>query len=249
MDRGIYVAAGGAINALITSDVIANNLAGSNIIGFKKDTPVFSAYQSSGNPNLYKGAGNSPERVFVDTTSGNTRNIYTDFTSGLMTKTGNPLDFAIGGDGFFVVSTPDGERYTKRGDFILDKDGRLKTKDGYDVLGENGVITLTQGNVVAAEDGTLSVNGGIVNKLKILAFTQPEQLQKEGSGLFRSTGRGVNPLLSQNPLVMQGHLELSNVNTIKEMVSMIDAVRAYEAHMKSVRSFDDITDSVIRLTS
>ncbi|MBI5682869.1 MAG: flagellar hook basal-body protein [Deltaproteobacteria bacterium] len=162
MNRGIYVAAVGAINAARSSDVIANNLAGSSVVGFKKDTPIFSIYQADSNPALYRAASMTPERVFVNISSGN---IYTDFEQGLISKTGNPLDFAISGNGFFVIATPDGERYAKRGDFVIDKDGRLKTKDGNNVLGENGVITLTQGGVSVAEDGTISVGGNRIDDI------------------------------------------------------------------------------------
>ncbi|MBI5327345.1 MAG: flagellar basal-body rod protein FlgF [Deltaproteobacteria bacterium] len=244
MDRGIYVAASGAISHSKTLDIISNNLAAGNIIGFKKESPVFNMQEILANHTASAADSKPLERVFV-----NIKGVFEDFSQGILKSTGSPLDAAISGDGFFVVQTPEGERYTRMGSFTMDKDGKLKTKSGFDVEGENGVITLTQGRVSIAQDGSISVDGAPIDKLKVVVFPKPYPLQKVGEGLFKAAGPGMNPKPAEGVSVFQGNLEMSNVNTVQEMVSMLNALRAYESQMKAVKGFDDITDSAIKLAS
>jgi len=242
MDRGIYVTAAGALGQDKGMGIIANNLAGGSVMGFKKDIPVFSIYNIPLTYPLSPISGG--EKVFV-----NISGMVTDFSQGILKATGNPLDVAISGDGFFVVQTPEGRRYTRKGDFIIDNTGLLKTKDGYQVEGEGDVITLTPGEVSIEQDGTISVNGNVVGRLRLVTFPKPYPLEKVGGGLFRVSGGDVAELPAEGASIMQRHLEMSNVNTIQEMVSMINGLREYESQLKVIQGFDDITDKAIRLAN
>ncbi|MBI5598576.1 MAG: flagellar hook basal-body protein [Deltaproteobacteria bacterium] len=247
MDRGVYVAITGGIGQDRLMEAITGNLAGSNVVGFKRDVPVFSVYDAPLAPPV---AGGMTEKVFANATD-----IFTDFSQGMMKSTGNPLDVAISGDGFFVVQTPDNNSmYTRKGDFTLDSEGRLTTKGGYAVEGEGGVIQLTPdeaslSKISIEKDGTLSLNGTIVDKIRVVTFPDPNVLRKAGSGLFAAAGGAAGVPAEGEAAVMQGHLEMANVNAVGEMVSMMTAMRAYESGMKLIQGFDTITDTAIKLAS
>ncbi|MBI5893012.1 MAG: flagellar hook basal-body protein [Deltaproteobacteria bacterium] len=153
MDRGVFVALSGGIAEDRRLTTLTNNLANTNTIGFKKDKPIFKmidpAVASQGIIDYrdISASASLPIKTFVEQQS-----TATDISQGEIKKTGNPLDAAISGDGFFKVSTPNGDRYTRQGSFTLDSEGRLVTKDGYSVMGEGGVITLTPGKIEIASD-------------------------------------------------------------------------------------------------
>lgn len=242
MDRGVYVAAGGAINQVRGLELNTANLSGGNVVGFKKGLPVFSIHPASYQKTFLMNG--LPERAFSYI-----KEAVTDFSEGLLKTTGNALDVAISGEGFFVVETPIGERYTRKGDFIIGSDGKLKTKDGFNVLGENGVITLTGSNVSIASDGSITANGTRIDKLKVVEFANLSQLKREGNGLFAGAYQNIRTINENDVSILQGNLEMSNINAIREMISMINGLRAYESQMKAVKGFDDITDSAIKLAS
>lgn len=239
MDRGVYLALTGGISHDRKTEAIINNLAGSNVSGFKKNIPVFNVYAQAVSPI----ADGLSARVFVDI-----GDMFTDFSQGVVKTTGNPLDVAIFGHGFFVVDTPNGRMFTRKGDFTVAKDGKLVTKDGYAVEGNNGVIILTAGEVAIAQDGNISIDGNIIGKLKIVTFADPHQLQKAGNGLFMALQANVAELPSDASL-MPSSLEMSNVSAVEEMVSMINAIRAYESNMKLIQGFDEIAEKSIRAAS
>ncbi len=244
MDRGVYIAAVGCIGQDRVVDVIANNLAGSDEVGFKKDLPVFKVYSPEVDSSIYTDSSEGNDMVFALT-----KGIVTDISQGEIKETGNPLDLAISGDGFFVVKGKEKTFYTRRGDFVVDKDGRLSTKDGYLVQGEGGVITLTSGEVSVGEDGTVSVDGEEVGRIKLVSFKKPDLLEKAGAGLFRLKDSKAQIERPKNSSILQGHLEMSNVDAVKEMVSMITALRAYESHMRLIKAFDEMTENSIRLAN
>lgn len=237
MDRGIYIAVAGAINQERVVETITNNLAGAGVSGFKRDIAIFSIYT----PKLPVGTFPVKERVFPDRGTS-----VIDLSQGPLERTGNPLDLAISGEGFFVVQTPEGRRYTRMGNFILGRDGTLQTQDGYPVEGEGGVIRLTQGSISVAGDGTVSVDDEEIGRIRVVTFDDPSVLRKVGKGLFAPSRQGINERPAEEATVMEGYLERSNVNPVKEMVSMIAALRAYEAHLKLIQGFSDVTERTIR---
>ena len=162
-----------------------------------------------------------------------------------MDRTGNPLDLALAGDGFFVISTPDGERFTRNGHFTLTNEGVLTTADGNAVMGEGGEIRLPAGTTNIGPDGTISVDGQTVGKLRIARFADPSALVRAGSSLFAVGTPGVEPEDMDNPALRQGMLERSNVSTIEEMVSMITTFRFYEADQRAVQMQDGALGRVV----
>jgi len=158
----------------------------------------------------------------------------TDFSAGVIRETDRPLDVALEGDGFLAVQTPRGERYLRAGNLTLDASGQLITQHGDLVIGQGGPITIPPGAVAIGEDGTISVKGHQIDRLKIVRFdNQQAALLKEGESLFMATGQQ-KPLEANNTRVHQGALEGSNVNTVSEMVAMMQNGREFESLQKSV---------------
>jgi flagellar basal-body rod protein FlgG len=239
MIRGLYTAASGMLAQTKVMDVLANNLANVNTVGYKKDIVVLSSF-----PNveaMREGGDNvPPDRkvgrieygVLIDT-------FHTVFEEGPLMETTGKLDFAIEGNGFFVVNTPQGERYTRDGAFTMNADGYLVTKDGHIVLGENGPIRLSPGDVSVDEKGNIINNGQLVDRLRIVDFSDYNALRKQGDNLFYLDNAVNTQIVSATGRIRQGYLEESNVNSVKEMVNMISVMRNYESNQKVVTAFDE----------
>jgi flagellar basal-body rod protein FlgF len=169
---------------------------------------------------------------------------YIDFAEGALQETGHPFDFAIEGNGFFRVDTPDGERYTRDGRFLRDAENNLVTVEGFSVLDDAGQpIELPDGDVSAAADGRISVNGEEVAQLGIGVFANPgTELQHTEGNLFtgpaESTGEDV-------PRVVQGYLESSNANPSQLMTQLVEVARSYEAAQKLVQNEDELLGKTI----
>jgi flagellar basal-body rod protein FlgF len=210
-------------------DVIANNVANVNTNGFKADRSLFQEYlmPTAREDNFVAGRDRKLSHVMDRAT-------FHDFAQGSPDQTKNPLDVAIGGDGMFVVQTPAGERYTRDGAFQIDNQGQLVTAAGYPVLGNNGPIRFQQTDkqIGIAADGTITVLEGtnridsIRAKLRIVNFTQPQRLVKEGSNLY-SLGEGNAAQPDTKSTLAQGFIERSNVNSIHEMSRLIEVSRTY----------------------
>jgi flagellar basal-body rod protein FlgF len=239
MIRGIYFSARGMSIESIKQDVISNNLANVNTNGFKKDTVAvqsFSEYllrvqQNSGSRML--GAVN--QSPLIDS-------IVTRYDMGMLEQTGKDTDFAITGEGFFVIQTPQGLRYTRDGSFHLDREGYLVTAEGHYVLN-------TAGDPIESGSGTLVVDshgvirdgiGSLIGQMQIAGFTREQQLQmqKQGHNLF-AMPEGIMPAQLVGT-VQQHAVERSNVDVIREMVEMITVTRMYEANQKSVQTQDEL---------
>ncbi len=167
-----------------------------------------------------------------------------DFSQGPLEGTNRPLDVAISGDGLFSVETPDGEAYTRDGRFTLNQEGILITSDGVPVLGEGGPIAINLQENSAAEvlingAGEILIDSNVIDKLKIVSTANPADFSKIGSNLFQLK-EGVEATPLENVEVKQGFLENSNVDSITEMVSMIDLMHQYEMAQKMIRSQDTI---------
>ncbi|MCD6390334.1 MAG: flagellar basal-body rod protein FlgF [Desulfobulbaceae bacterium] len=171
--------------------------------------------------------------------------LLTNYEEGAASATGNTLDFAINGNGFFKVQTPEGVRYTRAGSFDLNSEGQLITPSGHLVLGEGGPITIQGDDVSLSSDGGLLVDGRDAGRLDIVTFSDLAGLEKEGLNLFRLT-EGNQELEAEKFTVKQGFVEKSNVNTVMEMTRMIDLHRAYETQQKLIHTIDEMDDEAIR---
>lgn len=241
MIRGIYSSASGMIAETLRNDTIANNLANANTAGYKKDIALSQDFQSM----LIHRINDGPQASAIGSlgTGAIVNEVATIHTAGLMRPTGNSLDVAIEGKGYFTVETPNGLRYTRNGTFSRSAQGELVTGDGFRVRGENGAILLEDGTVTIAEDGRMQVDGNDIGRLPIVSFTDEKRLVKEGASLMIAPGDiETEPANGQ---LRQGMLEMSNVNVISEMVNMITGYRAYEVNAKVVQSHDQLLDKAV----
>ncbi len=230
---GFYAAVSGAIAQEKRLDILANNLANVNTAGFKKDVLSFEALLAAAEQD---GAG--ADLVALSRHA-------TDFSQGGARHTGNALDLAVRGGGFFEVLTADGPRYTRAGSFTLDGSGRLVTEGGDPVSGGGGPVLIDGGDVVVGADGEVTVDGESVGQIKLVSFVDPGQLEKVGANLFRNAGEAGNIDSGGVSSIQQGYLEMSNVNIVSDMVQMIEISRAYESFQKTIQSIDSATQKLV----
>ncbi|MBL6947987.1 MAG: flagellar basal-body rod protein FlgF [Rhodospirillales bacterium] len=215
-------------------DVVANNIANMNTHGFKGEKMMFIEHlvKSQGSNKLRKA-----NLAYV-------RDIatMTDMQSGQMEKTGNPLDLAITGQGFFVIQTEDGERYTRNGRFQLDDGGQIVTQTGEPVLSSGNApffLSPEDTEVTISRDGTVATNNGELGKIRLVSFDEPQKLKRFADGLF---GADETPKDVENPEIAQGTLEGANIKPIFEMANLIEISRKYD----NIRKFVDEEDKRMR---
>ncbi len=167
----------------------------------------------------------------------------TDFSSGSLTPTDRPLDVALTGDGFLVVETPAGRRWTRGGSFALDESGTLVNTAGHPVLGHQGKIVLPAGQIDISAGGTLSVDGAPVGKLLIERTNEWDSLEREGANMWLPAGD--RKTVPEDAIqVHQGHLEDSNVEPVSALVEMIEIQRAYSAVQRSIQTADGVMGTI-----
>lgn len=243
MDQGMYTAAAGAIAMEGRLNIISNNVANLNTIGFKKDQMSFEQFSRILDTSML--AEGQYRVVPIDVIA---LNPSIDVTPGSPMQTGNPLDVAITGEGFFVVETDNGTRYTRAGSFQLTSDNILVTQQGYRVQGEGGDISIdtsTGSGVIGIDTrGTVTYDDTDVDTLQVVRIP-PEALVRKGGNLFDiKDGYAAEPL--ENPSMSQSYLEAANVEPVREMVEMIATQRAYDAFQKMIRSINDAYSYAIR---
>lgn len=234
MSSSLYVAASGSIIQEKRMEIIANNLANANAVGFKRDKCAFQV------PKPEDAARNTETTSQTGLLAKQPFETYTDYNQGPLMATGNPLDLGLSGDGFFVVKTPDGERYTRSGNFVLNTDKTLVTQDGHPVVGDGGPIVVNAANVTIDETGAVIADGKRVGALKIVDFPKPYALQKEGGGLFKTSDDQIEPIEATEVTVNQGFVEGSNINPVVEMTEMIETVRGYESYQRIIQFLGEI---------
>jgi len=245
MSGGIYMAASGALAYEKKLQIISNNLANANTVGYKMDRAQFNVIEQNNLPASL--ASNTPEMSTSQAQSFWFQfNSYTDFTSGSLKNTGNDFDLALIGEGFFCIQKPEGVHYTRKGDFTLDAEGTLVTRNGHPVIGDSGEITVKYAEdprkVKAFEvdlEGNVLVNGQQVGSLRIVKFSEPDKLMKMGDTLFKPAENSPAPQEAEDAKVSQGFVELSNVDVVKMMTEMIVVLRGYETYQKVMRSADE----------
>jgi flagellar basal-body rod protein FlgG len=232
-------------------DVISNNLANVNTTGFKKSKVEFQEllYQTTRAPGADLGSGNQlPTGIQVGQGS---RPVATAriFTNGDLTLTGEKLDVAVQGSGFFEVQMPDGtSAYTRDGAFKTDSTGRIVTSDGLPVIGGFQPVPAGTTNITISSNGNITytgASGSTTFQAQLVRFNNPAGLESEGSNLYKETPASGTPELGtpgQNGFgtLNQGYLELSNVSVVEEMVNLIQAQRAYEVNSKAVQAADEM---------
>jgi flagellar basal-body rod protein FlgF len=200
-------------------DAVANNMANMNTPAYKAERMMFSEY-------LVRPQKNVPLSFVQD------KGMIRDLRDGPLTSTGNPLDLALTGDGYFMIDTENGERYTRSGRFQLDADGQITNQLGQRVLSAAGQpISVPPGtsNISIAPDGTVSAGTEVIGTIGIVRFDNPRAMKREANNLYAADGA---PRPAEDTRIMQGMLEESNVNPIQEMTNMIEIQRAYTANQR-----------------
>ncbi|MEP4249634.1 flagellar hook-basal body complex protein [Tateyamaria sp.] len=226
MDSSGYVTLTRQSGLLREMQVVANNIANAATTGFRQEGMIFSEYVSSvrDGPSLSMGQGN-------------VRN--TSLEQGALTQTGGTFDFAIEGDGYFLVETPGGERLTRAGSFTVNGEGDLVTQDGHRVLDAGGApvfIPPDVGPIAVAPDGTVSAGGGLIGQIGLVSPVDPREMVRQ-SGVMFEADEGFEP--AENARIMQGFVEASNVDSIGQLARMIEIQRAYEMGQSFLDSEDE----------
>jgi flagellar basal-body rod protein FlgF len=241
----MYISAEGAAAQSQRLEVIANNLANVDTPGFKQDVPTFQARFAEA---IQKGMSRAGDRSVNDIGGGvKMMDVATDFSEGELKRTGNDLDLAIVGKGFFQIKGDDGQQYLSRaGDFGLDTQGRLVTQNGqHPVLDQSGSEIQLSPNVPysISADGFIN-QAGTTHAIGLSKPDSLNELVKVGSNMFKPTG-GVKPLELEERNVRQGFLEMSGSSPVRGMIAMIETTRAFEANTKMIQNQDSMLGSLI----
>ena len=219
-------------------DVVANNMANLNTTGFKAEDMLFEEYvmpvaRDQDFPQL-----DQPLSYVQDWAT------IHDLSAGAIVQTGNDLDVAINGDGFFAVQTPGGERYTKAGSFQLNAGGQLVDASGNPVLGDGGPIQFgpEEIDIRISGDGAVSSSAGAKGRLRLVEFDNAQALMREGNNLFG----GGTPVAAANTRVVQGFIEKSNVSGVSGMAEMIRVTRTYESVASLGQKQDELRRTAIQ---
>jgi len=226
MPGGAYSALSGMRARLEDLDRLASDIANVGTSGYKTERAATVAAERPSFRAVLDSA--------VDVTTGSTR---LDFRPGTIGTTGRDLDAAIEGAGFFVVNTPNGERYTRNGSFVRRSDGVLTTTDGLPVVAQGTTqppaqIKVGTGTISISEDGTVKAGDVVAGKLKLVSFASETDIERESGTRFRAK-TGVTPAAA-TPRIVGGALEQSNVTMVDRMVALTEVQRSFEALQRGV---------------
>lgn len=261
MWRGLYTAATGMITETKRTDTIANNLANANTTGYKRDEAVTMDFEPmlirrindlSQSPDVtsFKGFSLMQKEPVVGELGLGSRvaEIATDHAQGSLQTTGNHLDMAIQGEGYFMVQTPQGVRYTRDGNFYRTGNGRLVTVNGQEVLDRRGrAITIPpeSASFQVSPSGNISADNVPVAQLGLVTFEGGDAvMRKQGNNLYYVVDENLRPRQASGS-IQQGCLERSNTEIVSEMVNLIANYRSYEANSKAVVSQDTLLDKSV----
>lgn len=232
MDAAMYKALSGAVVELRRLETASQDLANINTAGYKAQRLAFSEVLA--------------KRVAPEDRPGGFVAVAgqrTNLSQGAIEGSGNPFHLALEGDGYFVIQTPRGERYTRNGSFTLRADGTLITPGGDPVLGEGGPIQLSGANLAVSPDGTVRSNNNEIGKLRLVRFSEGVTAEKEGANLFRTDG--ANATNASEARVVQGHLEQSNAGAVDSMVTLIHINRQFESYQRAMKLLDSVTEKML----
>ncbi len=264
MFSGVYDAAGAMIVQMNRVNNITNNIANANTVGFKQERinmKTWSRIWGEANEKLPILPDTGQAKKFINESADSTAHLdrsYVDFSQGTFKHTGNRLDFAIEGKGFFLVLTKNGIKYTRDGQFSLLKNGTLVQRGtNYPVIGENyfrnGMpIKLNGKNFMITSDGTVLVDKNRVDNIAIRDFKNYANLRKLHNHLFEPIN-SEKPLKISNYALAQGYLEMSNVKIVKSMVNLIQAQRSFERYQRVIDALgneimSDVVNKISKVT-
>jgi flagellar basal-body rod protein FlgF len=253
MTGALYAVVSGGLAAMERLEITTNNLANVNTAGFKAQQLLVEALEpgaiqtSGGYGTLVSTAGTTVPAIAYKT--------ITDTSQGSVRESGNPLDVAITGPGFFALGTPNGERYTRQGQFHLSPTGVLLGPGGHAVLGQNGEeIRLPPGRIEIDDDGGIlvdddgvSLGDAPVGRLRLVRFDAPERLVPEGTALYAAPAdMAPADVDAGETQLVPGSIELANVDAVQGLLELIDVARGYEAYMQAMRQVDGTIETAIQ---
>lgn len=222
------------VNALQRNmEIVAQNIANANTSGYKDFKTLLKPYE------VTSPSGETTSYVWDVA-------MYRNMAQGSLSQTGNQLDVAINGEGFFAIETNEGVRYTRSGRFTLNEEGILVTQQGQPVLVGGGSIALdaTKMPITIGKDGVISNRDGVIGRLDVVQFANPQNLELLGYGLYKADGQ--TPEVAENAEIYQGFTEDSNVQPIQEITNMIEVMRKYQSTSKMLETEHEQMRSFIR---
>lgn len=262
--KGVYTALSGAVAQSLKMDTIANNIANVSTPGFKRDQQVFQEYlterEKEGSVVNIPRIPASPESFYdqqgKDKSFVDLAGTFTDFSAGSVKATGNPLDVALEGDGFFEIATPNGVQFTRNGSFKLDGNGRLVTGEGFPVLMEAEGGTDIEARFITSESGQIRIEGNgdvlegdqLIGRIAVSNLTDKNALNKVGAQRYSFKPNfqpEVTPVANQK--MLPGFVEASNVNIVREMTDMIATTRVFESTQKAISAYDSMADKLVNV--
>lgn len=229
----------GTMSQEMRLEILSNNMANANTVGFKEDR-VFRIPETPASVwnNL---SANQTKDVSINNISSLPVGTFTNFEQGQLKETGNVLDMALEGEGFFSVQTSKGMQYTRKGSFALDSNGTLVTQEGYPVLGKGGSqIQISGQQVVVDPNGAIIVDDVEVGALNIVEFANKTGLLKTGDSIYSQQNPKDPGAPAKKTVVQQRFIEGSNVDPVKMMTEMINVMRGYESYQKVLQSLNEI---------
>lgn len=235
MIRGLYSSASGMHASMRKQETLSNNLANIDTTGYKQGMQV----QQSFREELMSRVDQESTPIGPSGSGTGISHTALDHSNGEYRETGNDLDWAIEGDGFFAVEAPQGVRYTRNGDFTINNQGQVVTQEGYLVRGEEGVLQVPPGSEeITVQNNDLLVDGIEMGTVEVVDFPERGGLEREGDSLFRWTPEAGEQIIGEGQ-VAQGFLEGSNVHPVEEMTKMIENSRKYQADQRMIQSHDE----------
>jgi flagellar basal-body rod protein FlgF/flagellar basal-body rod protein FlgG len=234
MDSGFYSAFTALAARMQSLDLVANNLANANTVGYKGQEQFYRSFTASLNGTRLTAENQAINDFAV------IGGAHIDLSSGSLTNTGNDSDVAIEGSGFLALQTKRGIRYTRNGNFTLNAQRQLVDQQGNAVIGEQGPIVLPNGKLTISTDGTVSVDGASVDRLTLVDFAPGTLLVPEGSTEFNAPAGSATPATTAQ--VRQGMLESSNCDPVTSAVSLIDLQRNAEMVQRALSMFNNEFD-------
>jgi flagellar basal-body rod protein FlgG len=232
MLRSLYIASTGMLAQREKMDIVTNNIVNVDTAGYKKDTLITRSFKDMMIQSMSgQDIGKQNTGIHVD-------DVVTSFDQGDLEQTDRLSDVALEGDGFLVVSTGDGIRYTRDGALAVSSGGYLVNSEGGYVQGASGNIHVGSGGFAIDEQGNVSVGGQVVDRLALVTFANLTGLKKVGSSMFEAGSAGA-PQAATGCKVKQGWLESSNVNMAEEMVTMVELNRAYQVNQRVLTMLDE----------
>ena len=232
MDSGFYAACTGLIAQADALELTANNLANVSTSGYKGQLEFHRSLEASLGRHRLSALNQAVNDYSV------LGGASVDLKPGEFQKTGNALDLAIEGSGFFLVKTPAGTRYTRNGSFHTDATGRLLTATGDQVMGQQGTVELPSGTISISADGTVSQQGAVVAQLKLIEFKPGTSFKAEGNSYYSAPAEAELP--ANDPRLSQGTLESSNMNPVTGVVSLITLQRHAQLLEQAVSIFHSV---------